>query len=75
MHSELHTVAGLVSNGGEPDDVHEPGQAWRVEAHHNKERALRKKGRAATRHWKTKAWKRRNVMRKQRAEAFRKLAD
>ncbi len=75
MHSELHTVAGLVSNGVEPDDVDEPGQAWRVEAHHNKERALRKKGRAATRHWKTKAWKRRNVMRKQRAEAFRKLAD
>jgi hypothetical protein len=69
MHSELHTVAGLVSNGIEP------GQAWRVEAHHDKERALRKMGRAPKRHWKTKDWKRRNVLRRQRALAFRRLAD
>ena len=75
MHSELNAVAGLVSNGVEPDDVDEPGQAWRVEAHHDKERALRKKGRAAKRHWKTKDWKRRNVLRRQRAMAFRALAD
>ena len=74
MHSELHTVAGLVSNGIEPDDVDEPGQAWRVEAHHDKERALRKRGRAAARHWKTKAWKRRKVRRKERAEEIRRLA-
>lgn len=75
MHSELHAVAGLVSNGVEPDDVDEPGQAWRVEAHHDKERALNKRGRAAVRHWKTKEWKRRSVLRKQRAVAFRRLAD
>ena len=74
MHSELHTVAGLVSNGIEPDDVDEPGQAWRVEAHHDKERALRKQGRSAARHWKTKAWKRRKVRRKERAEEIRRLA-
>jgi len=55
--------------------AHNDGQAWRVEAHHNKERALKKKGRAAKRHWKTKDWKRRNVLRKQRALAFRQLAD
>jgi hypothetical protein len=75
MHSELHAVAGLVSNGIEPDDVDEPGQAWRIEAHHDKERALTKRGRAAVRHWKTKEWKRRNVMRKQRAAAFRQIAN
>ena len=75
MHAELHTVAGLVSNGVEPDDVEEPGQAWRIEAHHDKERALKKRGSATKRHWKTKAWKRRSVMRRQRAEAFRSAAE
>lgn len=75
MHAELHTVAGLVSNGVEPDDVHEPGQAWRVEAHHNKERALKKKGRAAKRHWKTKDWKRRKAVRRRRAQEWDRLAD
>jgi hypothetical protein len=32
-------------------------------------------GRAPKRHWKTKDWKRRNVLRRQRALAFRRLAD
>ena len=75
MHAELHAVAEAVSHGVEPDDVDEPGQAWRVEAHHNKERALKKRGRAAVRHWKTKAWKRRNVVRKERAHAFNHFDD
>jgi hypothetical protein len=51
MNSELHHVAEVVSRGVEPDDVHEPGQAWRVEAHHNKERAISKKGERRLRHW------------------------
>ena len=75
MHAELHAVADAVSHGVEPDDVDEPGQAWRVEAHHNKERALKKRGEAAVRHWKTKAWKRRSVVRKVRAAAFNHVDD
>jgi len=75
MNSELHHVAEVVSRGVEPDDIHEPGQAWRVEAHHNKERAISKKGERRLRHWKTKDWKRRSVRRKERAMAFRAIAD
>ena len=76
MHAELHHLAEEVSRGTEPEDLHEPGQAWRVEAHHNKERAIAKKSaKQRLRHWKTKDWKRRSVKRKQRAIALRAIAD
>jgi hypothetical protein len=45
-----------------------------VEAHHDKERAIRK-SRGPLKHWKTKDWKRRSVVRKQRAIALRAIAD
>jgi hypothetical protein len=75
VHTELHGVAGLVSNGLEPDDVMEPGPAWRPESHHEPERALRRRGRARLRHWKVKAWKRRTTIRRARAVQVRQLAD
>ena len=62
-----------VSAGLEPEDLHEPGAAWKPVHHHDAEVAKtklanQKRGR---RHWKTKMWKRRTKMRQERAEAFR----
>ena len=76
VKSELHGVAGLVSNGVEPDDVVEPGAAWKPVHHHDVERVMRK----ATspnrlKHWKTKDWKRRSALRQRRARAWRDLAE
>jgi len=64
MHTALHEVADLVSHGFEPEDVHEPGDAWRVEAHHDKSHVLDKPNDSRLRHWKTKDWKRRTGERK-----------
>ena len=74
IHVELNQVAQTVSAGYDADDVHEPGRAWVPLHHHDAEVAKakwaksRKQGR---RHWKTKMWKRRSMMRQQRAAAFR----
>lgn len=73
VNTELHQVAGMVSAGVEPDDVVEPGPAWKPEAHHDPERAQRDSGRAK-RHWKVKDWKRRTMRRRARAEAANRLA-
>jgi hypothetical protein len=75
INAALHEVAGIVSNGVAAEDVHEPGIEWRVEAHHDKDRAIKKQSGAGLRHWKTKEWKRRSVERKRRAIAFRAIAD
>ena len=37
VNSELHLVANLVSHGVEPDDVIEPGPAWKPLHHHDAE--------------------------------------
>jgi hypothetical protein len=74
MHAALDEVAGLVSQGIPAEDIHEPGKSWRVEAHHDKERAIHKSS-GPVKHWKTKDWKRRSGMRKRRAIALRAIAD
>ncbi len=74
IHAALDAVAELVSQGVLAEDIHEPGKSWRVEAHHDKERAIRKSS-GPLKHWKTKDWKRRSVVRKQRAIALRAIAD
>lgn len=73
MHVELQSVAQTVSSGVEPEDVHEPGSAWKPMHHHDAEVAkskLAKRGRAQ-RHWKTKMWKRRTQMRQQKIDAWK----
>jgi N-acyl-D-aspartate/D-glutamate deacylase len=73
IHVELQTVAQEVSAGIEPEDVHEPGAAWKPLHHRDAEVAkskLAKKNRTK-RHWKTKMWKRRTKMRQERNEALR----
>ena len=73
IHVELQSVAQDVSAGLEPDDVHEPGAAWKPMSHHDAEVAKRKfaKRNRNRRHWKTKMWKRRTQLRRERAAQLR----
>jgi hypothetical protein len=74
IHSELHAVAGNVSAGLEPEDVHEPGRAWVPSHHHDPDRARQNRG-GNVRHWKLKMWKRRSSVRRAKAQAFRLAGD
>lgn len=73
IHVELQHVANDVSGGLDPDDVHEPGAAWKPVHHRDSEVAKSKlaKRKRSKRHWKTKMWKRRTQMRRDRAEQLR----
>ena len=73
IHVELNQVAQTVSSGYEPEDLHEPGRAWKPIHHHDAEVAKAKvaKRTRGARHWKTKMWKRRTNVRQARAAAFR----
>ncbi len=74
IHVELSQVAQEVSGGLDPEDLHEPGTAWKPIHHHDAEVAkekLVKQRKRNRRHWKTKMWKRRTNVRQARAEAFR----
>ncbi len=77
IHVELQSVAQDVSAGIDPEDVHEPGSAWKPEHHHDAEVAKRKlaKRSRSQRHWKTKMWKRRTQLRRQKAEALREARE
>jgi hypothetical protein len=70
VNAKLHEVTNLVSHGVEPDDVIEPGPNWKPIRHHDSEVGRALSHRPMFRHWKTKAWKRRKVARKLRAQAF-----
>ncbi len=76
IHVELEQVAQQVSAGVDPADLHEPGEAWKPMHHHDAEVARVKEAKRSRklRHWKTKTWKRRTVLRQQRAAAMRRLA-
>jgi hypothetical protein len=74
IHSELHSVATQVSAGSEPEDVHEPGRAW-VPLHRRAADRVPAPADNRQRHWKLKMWKRRTTKRREKAEAFRVLAD
>lgn len=73
IREELSNVAHQVSAGLDPDDVHEPGAAWKPAHHHDPDKAKAKlsSSRRRLRHWKTKMWKRRSLERQAKAEAFR----
>lgn len=76
VRGELHELAGLVSNGVEPDDVVEPGAEWKPVHHHDADRAIKKLDSSRRlRHWKRKDWKRRSVVRRQKNAAWRRLAE
>ncbi len=77
IHVELQGVAQDVSAGLEPEDVHEPGAAWKPLHHHDAEVAKSKlaKRNRSKRHWKTKMWKRRTQLRRERAEQLKSLGE
>jgi hypothetical protein len=75
VNSELHLVTNMVSHGVEPDDVIEPGPAWKPLHHHDAEIGIEQSRKHAIKHWKTKAWKRRKVVRKQRVIEMEHLRD
>ena len=53
-----------------PEDLHEPGSAWKPMHHHDAEVAKSKlaKRNRTKRHWKTKMWKRRTQLREAKIE-------
>ncbi|NBU95857.1 MAG: hypothetical protein EBS20_08215 [Actinobacteria bacterium] len=75
IHVELDQIAHQVSAGEDPADLHEPGTAWKPEHHRDPEVARVKVAKRSRqrRHWKTKMWKRRTEMRRQRAAAWQAL--
>ena len=75
VNSELHLVADLVSHGVEPDDVIDPGPEWKPIHHHDAQVGRELSRRPTFTHWKTKEWKRRNVLRKQRVKEIEHLRD
>jgi len=77
IHVELHTAAQEASGGVAPEDVHEPGIAWKPTQRHDAEVAKSKlaKQHRTTRHWKTKMWKRRTQLRQQRIQALRTVRE
>ena len=76
VNSELHLVEEAVRHGLEPLDVEEPGPEWKPGHHHDAQVGLEKSRRSRdVKHWKTKDWKRRKAMRRQRALAWDELAE
>jgi len=74
VNSELHLVVEAVQHGTDALDVIEPGMAWKPVHHHDAEIAKAKSRRKPLKHWKTKDWKRRNSVRRARAQAWNALA-
>ena len=74
IHSELHLAVEAVQHGLEPIDVEEPGTEWKPMHHHDAQTGIEKRKRQPLKHWKTKEWKRRKMVRQQRANAWNALA-
>jgi hypothetical protein len=64
--AELHAVATHVDTRSGIDDAVEPGPAWKPDHHHSAEVAKKQAASHRFRHWKSKAWKRRTAIRKER---------
>lgn len=77
IHVELQKAAQTVSAGIEPEDVHEPGRAWKPERNHDAEIAKSKEAKrnSTKRHWKTKMWKRRTQVRKAKNQTLQMTRD
>ncbi len=69
IHSELHLAEEAMRHGLEPIDLEEPGPNWKPV--HHRDVTQSEKGRGASlKHWKTKDWKRRTAVRRERAAAW-----
>lgn len=75
ISAELHEVANLVSHGVEPDDVSEPGTGFKPMHHHVAEVGIEMAKKVSFKHWKSKSWKRRKAVRRQRAKQIQNLRD
>ncbi|CAB4868170.1 unannotated protein [freshwater metagenome] len=75
INSELQAVASQVSNGSEPEDVHEPGRAWVPEHRRDAAKGKASAMKSVPRHWKMKEWKRRTTVRKAKAVVTRMVAE
>lgn len=66
-----------MSAGVAPEDVHEPGSAWKPSHQHDAEVAKSKlaKRNRTKRHWKTKEWKRRTQLRLEKVQALQMTRD
>jgi hypothetical protein len=75
VHAELHAVEGWLAEM-EPEDIVEPGDAYKPIHHHDAEKAKADlaKSRKRRRHWKVKEWKRRTALRRSRVLAEKELA-
>ena len=69
IHSELHLAEEAMRHGLEPLDLEEPGPAWKPVHHRDATQAEKGRG-ASLKHWKTKQWKRRTAVRRERAAAW-----
>ena len=69
IHSELHLAEEAMRHGLEPIDLEEPGPAWKPVHHRDATQAEKGRG-ASLKHWKTKDWKRRTAVRRERAAAW-----
>ena len=69
IHSELHLAEEAMRHGLEPIDLEEPGPNWKP-VHHRDATQVDKDRGASLKHWKTKDWKRRTAVRRERAAAW-----
>lgn len=72
IHSELRAAEEAMRHGLEPIDLEEPGPNWKP-VHHHDASQVAKGRRSPLRHWKTKDWKRRKAVRRQRAVQWNTL--
>ena len=66
IHSKLHLAEEAMRHGLEPIDLEEPAPNWKG-VHHRDAAHSTKRRRTPLKHWKTKDWKRRKAIRRQRA--------
>jgi hypothetical protein len=70
VHSELHLAEEALRHGVEALDVEEPGPEWKPAHHHDPLVGIEKSRKHVLKHWKTKEWKRRKTVRRERAIAL-----
>lgn len=67
VHAILHEAENQLERGVEPLDVVEPLPNFKAVHHHDAVIGRKKAARSSLRHWKTRDWKRRKSLRRQRA--------
>lgn len=72
INSALHLAEEAIRHGLDAVDVEEPGPGWKP-VHHHDATKVTKARRSPLKHWKTKDWKRRSAIRRERAIALTKF--